>query len=271
MAVRASEMTRQNNILVQAITTHKLLGVSVNTLDLESLSRVVDEAVSSGDRLIVGNHNLNSVILANRDAAMREFYAHARYNFIDGMSLILIGRLLGLPLKRSDRMTSVDWLRPFLAEAVVRGWRIFFLGSRPGVGEAAVKILRDEFPALQVRANHGYFDLQPGSEGNREVLSRIRDYRPHILMVGMGMPLQEYWIVRERERIEANVVMNLGAFMDYIAGTVPVPPRWMAGLGFEWLSRLVAEPRRLWRRYLLEPWLVLPLLLRDLIKRQKWN
>lgn len=238
---------------------------------MDSLSGLVAEAADSGDRLIVGNHNLNSVVLANRDATMREFYSHARHNFIDGMSLILLGRLVGLPLKRSDRMTSVDWLRPFLAEAVTRNWRIFFLGSKPGVAEAAAGILRAELPALQIHAEHGYFDPQTDSPENREVLSRIREYQPHVLMVGMGMPLQERWILRERERIEANVVMNLGAFMDYVAGTVPVPPRWMAALGFEWLARLVAEPRRLWRRYLLEPWLILPLLLRDLAKRQKGN
>lgn len=256
---------------VHAITTHKLLGVRVDALDVHNLTRVVDEAVRSGDRLILGNHNLNSVVLANRDPTMKEFYAHARYNFIDGMSLIVVGRLLGLPLKRSDRMTSVDWLRPFVKEAVDRRWRIFFLGSKPGVAEAAAEILRGEFRGVQIRAEHGYFDLQPGSEGNREVLSRIRDYRPHVLMVGMGMPLQERWILQEREQIEANVVMNLGAFMDYVTGTVPVPPRWMARLGFEWLARLVAEPRRLWRRYLLEPWLVLPLVLRDLAGGRKGN
>jgi N-acetylglucosaminyldiphosphoundecaprenol N-acetyl-beta-D-mannosaminyltransferase len=88
---------------------------------------------------------------------------------------------------------------------------------------------------------------------NHEILTLIKEYQPHILMVGMSMPRQEHWILDNIESISANVILPSGAAIDYIAGAVPTPPRWAGKVGLEWLFRLVAEPRRLWRRYFVEP------------------
>jgi N-acetylglucosaminyldiphosphoundecaprenol N-acetyl-beta-D-mannosaminyltransferase len=244
---------------------HEMLGVWVNRLTTDELYDVIEEEIRAGvSRCVIGNHNLHSVVLHHRDPEMQRFYRYARYIFIDGMPLVWVGRLLGMPVRREHRMTSVDWLRPLLARAAQQGWRIFFVGSRPEVAQRASEVLREEFPGLQMEAAHGYFDVSPGSDENQAVLDRIRDYRTDLLLVGMGMPRQEHWIARELERLDARVIMNLGAVMDYVAGAVPTPPRWMARLGFEWLGRLAAEPRRLGYRYLVEPWFLLPHLARDL-------
>jgi N-acetylglucosaminyldiphosphoundecaprenol N-acetyl-beta-D-mannosaminyltransferase len=89
------------------------------------------------------------------------------------------------------------------------------------------------------------------------VIVDINAYAPHILMVGMGMPRQELWILENRHDLRVNVIMPSGAIMDYIAGALPTPPRWLGPLGLEWCYRLLAEPARLSRRYMLEPWFVL--------------
>ena len=81
------------------------------------------------------------------------------------------------------------------------------------------------------------------------------------------MPLQEHWILDNLNQIEANVILTAGACFDYIAGVVPSPPRWMGQIGLEWLSRLASEPRRLWKRYLLEPWYILALVFKELLHR----
>jgi N-acetylglucosaminyldiphosphoundecaprenol N-acetyl-beta-D-mannosaminyltransferase len=86
-------------------------------------------------------------------------------------------------------------------------------------------------------------------------------------MVGMGMPVQEHWILHNFFRLSPAVILAPGACFDYIAGVVPTPPRWMGQIGLEWLFRLASEPRRLWKRYLLEPWPVLGLVLKDFFKR----
>jgi len=188
---------------------------------------------------------------------MREFYSLTDYNHIDGMSLVLLGRLLGLPLKREHRTGYMDLL-PLLAEqAADHGWRIFYLGSRPGMAAKAARILKSRYPGLQIRTHHGHFNAEHSGPENQAVLAEIKAYAPDILMVGMGMPRQEVWVLENQKEITARAVFCCGALMDYVAGEIPTAPRWIGRLGFEWLYRLLSEPARLWRRYLLEPWSVM--------------
>ncbi|OGF53198.1 MAG: glycosyl transferase [Candidatus Fraserbacteria bacterium RBG_16_55_9] len=245
-----------------------LLGAQVDALTMEDLHALIAHAVAEGKRWIIANHNLHSIYLYHHDPKMGAFYARAHHVHVDGMSLVFLGKLLHLPLRREHRVTYVDWVRPLVAEAAHQGFRVFYLGSRPGVAEEGAKILRTEHPCLQMATHHGHFNTAPDSLENQHVLAAIRDYRPHILMVGMGMPRQEHWIVDHFEQIEANAILTAGACMDYVAGAVPVPPRWMGRLGLEWLYRLASEPRRLWRRYLIEPWFILRLFLRDVWGRK---
>lgn len=184
------------------------------------------------------------------------------------MALVFLGKLLGLPLRREQRVTYVDWIDPLMAEAAQRGWRVFYLGSQPGIAERGAKILQEKFSGLQIATAHGYFDANPDSQENQAVLTAIKIYQPHVLMVGMSMPRQEHWVLDNLDSLCANVILPSGAAIDYIAGAVPTPPRWAGRLGLEWLFRLIAEPKRLGRRYLVEPWFVLRLLLIEGFKQR---
>jgi N-acetylglucosaminyldiphosphoundecaprenol N-acetyl-beta-D-mannosaminyltransferase len=155
-----------------------------------------------------------------------------------------------------------------MTAAVQQGWRVFYLGSKPGVAERGAEILQQRFPGLQIATAHGYFDARPDSQENQAVLAEINTYQPHVLMVGMSMPRQEHWVLDNLEQISANAILTAGAAMDYVAGAVPTPPRWAGKWGLEWLFRLVAEPRRLARRYLVEPWFVLRLFLSERFKQR---
>jgi N-acetylglucosaminyldiphosphoundecaprenol N-acetyl-beta-D-mannosaminyltransferase len=168
---------------------------------------------------------------------------------------------------RRLRVTYVDWLDPIMAEAARRGWRVFYLGSRPRVAERGAAILRERFSGLQIATAHGYFGVYPGDRENETVLEAINAYQPNLLMVGMGMPRQEHWVVDNLGQFHANVVLNAGATMAYVVGVIPTPPRWSGRLGLEWLFRLAAEPKRLWSRYLIEFWFVLGLFLVELSTR----
>jgi N-acetylglucosaminyldiphosphoundecaprenol N-acetyl-beta-D-mannosaminyltransferase len=237
---------------------------------LHDLLATVEDAVASGQRWIIANHNLHSLCIHQRDAKMRAFYAQARCTFVDGMGVVLLGRLLGLPVRRDQRITAVDWLRPVLGMCRDRGWRVFFLGARPGVAAEAARILSGDIPGLQLEVAHGYFDVTPGSAENEALLERISIYRPEVLIVGMGMPRQEYWIVDHLDRITARAIFNQGGFLDYVAGVTGTPPRWTGRTGLEWLARLLADPPRLWHRYLVEPWELAPQLLREL-RARRWR
>jgi N-acetylglucosaminyldiphosphoundecaprenol N-acetyl-beta-D-mannosaminyltransferase len=256
--------------------SYRLLGVRVHALSIGALTDAVAAGVRSGEPRIIANHNLHSVYLHHRDAKLRAFYRLADLVHVDGMSIIAAGRLLGLPLRREHRVTYVDWIDPLLATAAGRAWRVMSIGQQDGVAQRGAAAWRRRHPGLVLEALHGFFDLSVDGKENRSVLRRIHHFEPHVLMVGMGMPRQEHWIYDNLSDLPPCVLLTAGAAIGYAAGSVPTPPRWAGAMGMEWAFRLFAEPRRLWRRYLLEPWAVLAVLVRELIagsarRRREWG
>ena len=249
--------------------SYSLLGIWVNALTISDLNALIAEAVEKGERWVIANHNLNSLRLYHEDPKMREFYARSDYIHVDGMPLILLGRLLKLPLRREHRVTYADWIYPLMAEAAQQGWRVFYLGSKPGVAQQGAEILSEKYAGLEIATADGYFDARPDSADNQAILEMINSYQPQVLMVGMGMPRQEHWLVDNLDRLRVNAILPAGAAMDYVAGAVPTPPRWAGRWGLEWLFRLISEPKRLWRRYLVDPWFVLKLLAIEFIQGSK--
>ena len=242
---------------------YSMLGVQVDALTMDELTEFVAESIRARTRRIIANHNLHSVCLYQTDRRMRAFYARAAATFVDGMALIFIARLLRIPLSRRHRTAAIDWLHPLLDRACTEGWRVFVLAGAPGLGERARHILEARHPGLQMETAHGFFNAQRESQDSRDVLARIRAFQPQLLMVGMGMPRQERWIVEHLADIEANVILNVGCLMEYTAGDIPTPPRWLGQCGLEWCFRLVTTPQRVGRRYLVESWAILPIFLRE--------
>lgn len=260
-----------SGLMGRADTFFSLLDLRINKFSDSDIVRLVMDVVQNGQHSVIANQNLHSMYLWYHEPRMREFYALADYIHIDGMSLIWLGNMVGIPLKRQDRATSLDFF-PLLAEqAVEHGWRIFYLGSKPGVAERAAAALRKRYPGLQIQTHHGHFDRDRAGEENRKILAQINAYTPHILFVGMGMPRQEIWILDNQADLSANAIFPAGALMDYMAGEIPTAPRWLASLYLEWLYRLISEPARLWRRYLVEPWFVLGQVLRHQFKFRRRN
>jgi N-acetylglucosaminyldiphosphoundecaprenol N-acetyl-beta-D-mannosaminyltransferase len=237
------------------ILTYNVLGCTIHAVTASRLTDLVDNAVTSGEPCIVANHNLHSLYLYQRDAKVRELFSRAKWIHADGMGVVFLGRATGAKLERSFRVTYADWLPALIERAAIRKWRVFYLGSQPGVADRGAKILGGRFPGLTMTTAHGYFDQQ-GTE-NEKILEEIRAFEPDVLLVGMGMPRQEHWINDNVGRLGSIVMLPCGAAMDYVAGAVPTPPRWAGRLGLEWLYRLAAEPGRLWKRYLVEPWLLI--------------
>jgi len=172
------------------------------------------------------------------------------------MSLVLLARLYGLPIHREHRVTYADWMEVLMRRAHQEGWRVFYVGSKPGIADRGAEIIRRRFSGLEIETSHGYFDAALGSSDNCQLIQRVQRYQPDLLLVGMSMPRQECWVRENIEQIDANAILMAGAAMDYVAGAVHTPPRWAGKCGLEWLFRLCHEPGRLWRRYLIEPWVV---------------
>jgi N-acetylglucosaminyldiphosphoundecaprenol N-acetyl-beta-D-mannosaminyltransferase len=231
----------------------EFLGVRVDALTRNGLFEASAAAVAGGQRIVIANHNMHSLYLQRRSAVLRQFYDQADYVHADGMWIVHLARLFRQPLRREHRVTSLDWLGPFLEMAERSGWRVFFLGGTASVAERFELYIRANYTSLSSRHQHGYFDMRPDSAENQEVLGKIQAFAPQLLFVCMGMPLQEQWIHANRGQLAANATFPLGGIMDYLVGDTATPPRWTGPLGVEWAYRLLHDPRRLAGRYIREP------------------
>lgn len=243
---------------------HHLLGVNVNAITREQIISAVATAIRARSKTIIANHNLHSVALHMQDEKMQRFFERAHLVHIDGMPLVWWGRLMGHDLRAAHRTTYVDLMPALLDGCHQFGWRLYLVGAKPGVVDIACARVSAQFPGIAVGGWHGYFDRNPSSPENRAVLRKISEFRPDILLVGMGMPQQEEWIYDNLDGIHANAILTGGAAIDYTAGVVAAPPRWTGVIGLEWAARLANEPARLWRRYLVEPITLFPLVCHDL-------
>ena len=165
------------------------------------------------------------------------------------MPLVWLGRLRGFPLKR--RVYGPELMLEFCRATVRKGYRHFFYGGTPGVADELAAKLARQFPGLQVVGvfSPPFRPLTPDEDA--QVARRIRDAQPDVLWVGLSTPKQERWMYEHRESVEAPVMVGVGAAFDLNTGRLRQAPRWMREHGLEWLWRLLMEPRRLWRRYLL--------------------
>jgi N-acetylglucosaminyldiphosphoundecaprenol N-acetyl-beta-D-mannosaminyltransferase len=244
------------------------LGITVSPLSIPQLNMLACEATSKHEKLVIACHNLHSLYIFHHNNDMRTFHSRLlNHVHIDGMGIVLLGRLLGHPLRRQHRVTYLDWIKPLLEEASSRNWRVFYVGMRESICTQVREVLGRLVPNLEFDAAHWDIEHVQESILKEKVLQAVNRFQPHILLVGLGMPRQEKWVLDNHDKINVNVILPCGAAMDYLAGVVPTPPRWTGKYGVEWLFRLLSEPRHLWRRYLIEPWYVLRLLLSEIIAR----
>ena len=241
--------------------TIDVFGLKITPLTRDELIALVAREITAGRRSAIANQNLHGAYLYFRDAEFRALHTSA-YVHIDGMPIVCLARIAGFRLTRAHRLTYLDLMGPVFAAATAHGWTLFYLGGEPEVLRVGLSRLREAHPGLIIEGHHGFFDRRPHSPESEAVLARINAVGPNILVIGMGMPWQEHWLRVNLDRLAVNCVLLAGAYLDYIADRRAAPPRWLGPLGLEWLHRLAADPRRLWRRYLVEPWVLLWYLLR---------
>jgi N-acetylglucosaminyldiphosphoundecaprenol N-acetyl-beta-D-mannosaminyltransferase len=245
----------------------RVLGADVDLVTREGVLEFIESAAEAGERAIVGNHNTHSLYLMRRDRRMYSFFDQADLIEIDSMPIVYWARLLGLPTSPANRCTYLDWRDGFWRTAAEKRWRIFFLGAAEGVADEAARRMAQAWPGVEIASHHGYFDKTPGSPGNQAVIDQINAFQPHVVMVAMGMPVQELWVAQNARSLDRGVILTVGAAFDYEAGVQGAAPRFLGTLCLEWLYRLAHQPRRLAGRYLYEPWFLLRPALSDVRSR----
>jgi len=236
--------------------------LEIDDLDWSEALEKVAELAARRRGGYVTTPNVDHVVLADSDPGFREINREADLVFADGMPLLWVARLLGTPLRA--KISGSDFLVRFAAPAAARRFRLFFLGGRPGAAAAAARRLREENPGLEVAGVECPpfgFELDP--ERNRAVTEAIRRSGADLVFVGLGTPKQERWISRYRRDYHPAFSVPCGAGFDFLSGQVPRAPRWMRRAGMEWCWRLLREPRRLGRRYLVRDARFLPIVFRQ--------
>lgn len=235
--------------LVQTETFEEiaLLGTRFHRITVQQLLNYVADSATLDRKTIVGNVNVRAMNFACELPWYREFLNRSDLVFCDGFGVLLGAKLLGYAVNSSHRMTCPDYIENLAKACEQRGVSLYLLAGKPGVVDRAIEKLTAIAPNLRLGGHHGYFD-KSGAE-NEAVIQQINQFQPGVLYIGFGMPAQERWILDNLDRLNARVLLPLGACLDFYTGAVYRGPRWMTDRGLEWLSRLVTEPGRLWDRY----------------------
>lgn len=227
----------------------ELLGVRIHTLRRDELLEQIATVIAARQRALISYANVHALNLAYSLPWFRALLNQSDLVFCDGFGVKWGARLVGARLP--ERFTPPDWIARLVEIACRDDFSVFMVGARAGVAERVATEFKRRFPDLRIAGtHHGYFDKTPNSAENQAVIQAINAAKPNLLIVGFGMPIQERWLLDNWARLDVNVALTAGAAFDYLAGEVRRAPRWMTDHGLEGLGRLVIEPRRLWRRYL---------------------
>lgn len=226
-----------------------VLGVRVDAVQIpETIAQMEEWIRERGQGHYVAVTTMHGVTEAQHDAIFKRVLNSADLVVPDGTPLVWLGRLRGFSTRR--RVYGPELMMTFCRETASKGYRHFFLGGRPGLPERLSESLRRRIPALQIVGTFSPPFGQVTSEEDEAIRTMINATDPDVVWVGLSEINQDTWMYEHRGKLNAPVLIGIGAAFDFLAGTKRQAPEWMRENGLEWLFRLLQEPRRLWRRYL---------------------
>ena len=224
-----------------------ILGVCVSAINMEDAVSLIEHRIATRVPTYVCITSVHGIIESLGHPRLRKIYNDAGLVTPDGMPLVWMSRWLGFD--RTRRVYGPDLMRTLTALSVSRGYRHFYYGGDHCVADRLKQTLIRSHPGLQVvgTLTPPFRPLSP--EEDDAVIAQINAAKPDIVWVGLSTPKQEFWMAAHVGRLDAPVLIGVGAAFDFLAGIKKQAPRWMRRSGLEWLFRLLQEPRRLWRRY----------------------
>jgi N-acetylglucosaminyldiphosphoundecaprenol N-acetyl-beta-D-mannosaminyltransferase len=246
-----------------------ILGVGVSAINPSTALHTIGRWIAAGEPHYVCVSGVHGVMESQRDATLRQIHNRAGLVTPDGMPLVWLSRLKGH--RTVARVYGPDLMLDCCRLSVERGYRHFFYGGMEGVPELLARRLTERFPNLRIVGSYSppFRALTPAED--EAIVRRINDAEPDIVWVGLSTPKQERWMAEHRARLRAPVLIGVGAAFDFHAGLKRQAPAWMRRSGLEWLFRLVTEPRRLWKRYLVNNPLFLGRLLHQTLRQHEYG
>lgn len=223
----------------------QLLGVEYDNLTVDEALFEIFSLIEKKDKANVFFLNADCLYKAQKDKEYRSILNEADLLLPDGIGLQLATRIFGGRMK--ENCNGTDLSPKIFEKAQLLGKTVFLLGGKEGISGKAADNARKSFPGLKIAGDaSGYFsDVE-------SIVKRINDSGADILFVALGVPLQEKWIVNNRDRLKPKICFGVGAFLDYLSGTIPRAPAWMRKLHLEWFWRIFIDPKRMFKRYVID-------------------
>jgi N-acetylglucosaminyldiphosphoundecaprenol N-acetyl-beta-D-mannosaminyltransferase len=246
----------------------KMFDVYFDNYDFVDLLGFIDQTIQEKRQSYILTCNVDHLIKLRSDMEFKHVYSNAGAVVADGMPIIWASRLLNNPLKQ--KVSGADLFHRLGADFEQRKYKLFLLGSSSGVPELAVKNLKTMYPDINVVGCYSpSYGFEQDEQENGYIVDMLLDSKPDIVFVGVGAPKQEKWIYNHYHRYKAPISIGVGATFDFLSGAVKRAPDIMQKTGFEWFWRLAQEPRRLWKRYLIDDSKFLFMLTKEWIKHNE--
>lgn len=227
-----------------------ILGTKLSLFNQSKIFEKIDQSIIEKEKIMITSGNVHAYNLAFKLPWFQAFFNSADIVRLDGAGVRLGAKILGYDTPQ--RMTWADFGWDLAEFSQAKGYSLFLLGTKQDILEKSREKLVRRFSNLNiVGLHHGYFEKTLGNPENQTVIQMIQKTHPDMLLVGFGMPLQEKWIKENYDQLSAHVVFTAGAAFDYISGELQRAPKWMTDRGLEWLGRMLIEPHRLWKRYII--------------------
>jgi N-acetylglucosaminyldiphosphoundecaprenol N-acetyl-beta-D-mannosaminyltransferase len=234
---------------MSTVTTTRLrLGkVPIDVLTFGEALDAVDKLVEARRGGFVFTPNVDHIVMVDGHPEFEAAYQKASLSLADGTPVVWASRLFATPLP--ERVSGSDLVGPLLERAGQKQWRVALLGAGPGIAQKAAAVARERWGTNVVLTEAPMIDLRDTAALD-ELGERVADAHADLVLMAFGAPKQELVISHIAERVRPAVLLGVGASLDFIAGTLTRAPKFFQKTGLEWLYRLAQEPRRLWRRYL---------------------
>jgi N-acetylglucosaminyldiphosphoundecaprenol N-acetyl-beta-D-mannosaminyltransferase len=227
----------------------ELFGVNFHNLTFDGALEEISSLIDNRKKTVAFTPNVDHIIKINRDQKFKDIYDKADLVLNDSRVLYFASKMLGKPLK--GKISGSDLLPALCKVAAQKNYRLFFLGGRDNSSYYAAEKLRETYRSVQIVGTLSpEFGFEEDISEVKRIIDEINKLKPEILFIGLGSPKQEILINNYKDKFNALFIIGVGASFEFASGTIKRSPKWMQDFALEWLFRLIKEPRRLWKRYL---------------------
>ena len=222
---------------------------SVSLLSYNIFSQDINQILSFNQQSVINTINAYSFVIAEKNKQFKKALQSSDVLLPDGFPIVLAARIL--KKQKIQKIAGADIHNQLLKTANKRNKKVFYLGSSPKTLKKIEFRLRKEYPNIKLGCYSPPYKQKFSSEDNNQIIKSINSFEPDMVFVGMTAPKQEIWVNNHKNELNAKIICCIGAVFDFYAGTVKRAPNWMIKIKLEWFYRLIKEPKRMWKRYLI--------------------